>query len=161
MRAQKGYGPPCPHCGHIVSRRAGRGNGWAEPNDDYLRYKVCVGCEERFTTVEVVVPPDKTTFARLDYAGREANRERWRRLHATTTKWFGARSDSDRLYVTVKVVPALTHRKYCSRGHSWTEKNLYYNVSDRKARCRVCRDAVRHAYYLKHRDTWNTQRRAA
>lgn len=119
---KKGNGPACPECGCILSRRIGCGNGWSEPNDDYLRYKRCVECGTTFCTVEVVVPPEETTFYRLDYHGRELRRDRWRRQEAKSDVRLPTQR-SDLLYVSVRVVPRPT--KTCQRGHKLVEGNLY------------------------------------
>jgi hypothetical protein len=144
----KGYGPPCPHCGHITSRRVS--NGWSEPDDHYLRYKKCDGCKGQFTTVEVAVPVDATTFYRLDYHGRELRRERWRRKYAKTLQRHMPQK-SDQLYVKVRVKRSrefdVTH---CFRGHEFTPENTYLRPNGWR-RCKLCRDIVAHSYYLKQR----------
>ena len=141
----KGYGPACPFCGHIRSVRVG--NGWSEPDDHYLRYKQCDGCGDKYVTVEVAVPPDRTSFYRLDYHGRELRRERWRRKYAKTTQRQKPQK-SDQLQVTVKVIPSkdfdVTH---CFRGHEFTAANTYTNPASGQRRCRSCRDDAARRWY--------------
>ena len=155
----KGYGPPCPYCGDIRSSRLT--NGWSEPDDHYLRYKRCDGCAERFATVEVVVPPDRTSFFRLDYHGRELRRERWRRKYAKTLQRQKVQK-SDQLQVFVKVYPSKDFdRTKCFRGHEFTPENTYINPTSEHRRCKTCRDLQARSYYIKHRDEWNPKRGAA
>ena len=100
--SRKGYAPQCPECGN--TRAKTHGGGWSEPNDDYLRYRQCENCGNRFATVEVVVPD--TTFYRLDYRGRLYRRLNWRRNTGKGLMTIPAKyHESDRLYVSVKVVP--------------------------------------------------------
>lgn len=156
----KGLGPACPHCGSIRTRRIS--NGWSEPDDHYLRYKVCTSCRKRFVTVEAVVPPDKTTFYRLDYIGRQWRREHWRRMYGKTGRWLGGRRRSDELKVKVTVKPSGDFdRTYCMRGHKLDASNTYVTPSTGARRCRLCRDIASHSYYIKHREQWNRNRKKA
>lgn len=155
----KGYGPPCPFCGHIRSTRIT--NGWSEPHDNYLRYKRCDGCAERFATIEVVIPPNRTSFFRLDYHGRELRRERWRRKYAKTIQ-RQVPQKSDQVFVSVRVVPSRDFDETrCFRGHELTPENTYINPSSKYRRCKLCRDIANRSYYIKHRDEWNRRRGAA
>jgi hypothetical protein len=143
----KGYGPPCPYCGHIKSARIH--NGWSEPDDHYLRYKKCDGCKAHFATVEVIVPPDQTTFYRLDYHGRELRRERWRRRYAKTNiRRPSMKMDQLTVKVSVNGAGDMTH---CFRGHEFTPENTYHNPRDKWRRCRLCRNIAQRSYYLKQR----------
>ena len=145
----KGYGPACPFCGHVKSRRVA--NGWSEPDDHYLRYKKCEGCQEQFVTVEVLVPPGQTTFYRLDYHGRELRRERWRRKYAKTLQ-RQLPQKSDQLAVTVKVKPSRDFdRTHCFRGHEFTPENTYAYPGSKHRRCRLCRDIAARSYYIRTR----------
>lgn len=157
----KGWGPSCPHCGHIKSSRMG--NGWSEPNDDYLRYKKCDGCGEKFVTVEVIIPPDSTTFYRLDHHGRRMRRERWRRRFSKTGRHIKSHEErSDQLFIRVRVKSSADFdpATECWRGHKWTPENTYVTPSSKYRRCRLCRDISAHAYYLTRRDNWNKKRDA-
>ena len=144
----KGYGPPCPFCGDTKSSRIH--NGWSEPDDHYLRYKRCNECGEKFTTVEAVVPPERTTFFRLDYHGRELRRERWRRRYAKTDQRQRPQK-SDKLHVTVKIYPSRDFDgTHCFRGHEFTPENTLVNGNGHR-RCLTCRTMNNRAYYARTR----------
>lgn len=147
MKSVKGYGPPCPHCGDIKSTRIK--NGWSEPHDNYLRYKSCANCGEKFTTVEVTVPPDDTTFYRLDYVNRAYRREMWRRIHGKTGKWQAIYRKPDQLFVTLKVQASHRVNTECINGHPYTPENTKYSASDGFRRCQTCRRLNNHSNYLK------------
>jgi hypothetical protein len=140
----KGYGPSCPECGCIRSKRIA--NGWSDPDDHYLRYKRCDECAAKFVTVEVIVPTDETTFYRLDHVGRTWRREHYRRRYAKTTERNpGNMRDGDELRVKVRVKPAI--RNTCGRGHLLTAANTLSRDSGR--RCRQCRADQDRIYYLR------------
>ena len=135
----RGIGPACPACGHVRSTRIS--NGWSEPDDHYLRYKKCLGCKGTFTTIEVLVPADRTTFYRLDYSGREYRREYWRKHNAKTPLRLTTQG-SDQIQVKVRVYKAKSANE-CRRGHQFTPENTY--IEKRGGRnCRTCqRDKMR------------------
>lgn len=155
----KGSGPACPHCGNIMSKRMN--NGWSEPEDYYLRYKQCLNCNEKFTTAEVVIPPDKTTFYRLDGEGRRYRREYWRTHYAKVgNRLRGKQRKSDELHITVRVVPFVKGPSTeCMRGHPFTPENTYQKKNGWRG-CRTCRQVGMHSYYLGRKTEWNAKRDA-
>lgn len=100
--ARKGYSPQCPECGN--TRSLTLACGWSEPDDDFLRYRACENCGERFATVEVVIPT--SSFYRLDYRGRIYRRLYWRRRLGKGITTIPAKyHESDLLKVIVSVTP--------------------------------------------------------
>ena len=147
LPATKGYGPGCPSCGSI--RSVCQENGWSEPDDHYLRRKRCSACNEVFVTAEVVIPPGRTTFYRLDYRGRHNRRRYYRERKSKTKRQLPQLTKaSDKLIIDVRVYPAEAGQSTCSRGHPWTTKNTYVNPSSGHRACRLCRRMTQQAYYL-------------
>jgi hypothetical protein len=141
----KAVGPPCPECGDTNSKSMQR--GWSDPDDHFLRKRICQNCRVGFVTAEVVVPTEQTTFYRLDYRGREWRRENYRRRYAKTDLRLPIQN-SDQLHVTIKVIPnPQLGRNICIRGHAFTPENTYLYPSGTRA-CRLCRRNRQRRYYL-------------
>lgn len=145
--AIKGYGPACPFCGSI--RSTCKENGWSEPDDNYLRRKRCNGCGETFTTAEVVVPPGRSTFYRLDYRGRHSRRRYYRERKSITKRQLPNRTQpSDQLHISVRVTTQGASPAHCQRGHRWSPENTYVNPGTNHRACRECRRITQRQYYL-------------
>lgn len=154
----KGAGPSCPHCGNTKAHRME--NGWSEPEEHYLRYKKCDNCGEKFTTAEVVVPPDQTTFYRLDGEGRRYRREYWRKHYSKVgNRLRGKEKASDLLFIKVRVQPSVkVPQTECMRGHPFTPENTYTKGNGWRG-CKTCRQITSHSYYLRNAEGWNAGKR--
>lgn len=146
LPAVKGYGPGCPSCGSI--RSACQENGWSEPDDHYLRRKKCSECGEGFVTAEVVVPPGRTTFYRLDYRGRHNRRRYYRERKSRTKRQLPQLTKpSDQLHVSIRVTTQGVDDHHCMRGHPWVTENIYVNPASGQRACRECRRITQREYY--------------
>lgn len=147
LPAIKGYGPGCPFCGSI--RSTCLENGWSEPDDNYLRHKRCNECDEKFVTAEVVIPPGRSTFYRMDYRGRHNRRRYYRERKSKTKKQLPNRTQpSDQVHVSVRVTTQGSRAlSRCQRGHPWKPENTYINPASGYRQCTECRRMVQREYY--------------